>query len=235
MARKEEINKMAKQNPFDTVGQMVEHIFPELAESEDERIRKEIVAIFKGKIPYTSEEDAKRYIAWLEKQQPLDKEELAEEALKYIARQFMNWLDAGTPEDKMCLSNMECEDIEDAFLKDDWARITHYIKKKLEKQEDTNETSDEWGEEDKQIIWSIEQVMNCASLLNIVPEKIDNIKSWFKSLKPQKKQRNPTEKQGQKLDATEVIEWINNQACCGYIEDIEVEKFVEQFKKDFGI
>ena len=35
---------------------------------EDERIRKDIIAIFKGKIPYTSVEDAKRYIAWLEKQ-----------------------------------------------------------------------------------------------------------------------------------------------------------------------
>ena len=35
---------------------------------EDEKIKKEIIAIFKGKIPYTSEEDAKRYIDWLEKQ-----------------------------------------------------------------------------------------------------------------------------------------------------------------------
>jgi hypothetical protein len=41
----------------------------------------------------------------------------------------------------------------------------------------------EWSEEDEQIILSIEQVMNCASLLNIVPEKIDKIKSWLKSLK----------------------------------------------------
>lgn len=45
-----------------------EIIFPELCESEDERIRKNLIAIFKGKIPYTSEEDAERYIAWLEKQ-----------------------------------------------------------------------------------------------------------------------------------------------------------------------
>lgn len=46
----------------------LEYYFPELAESEDEKIKKEIIAIFKGEIPYTSEEDAKRYIAWLEKQ-----------------------------------------------------------------------------------------------------------------------------------------------------------------------
>lgn len=46
----------------------LQSVFPELKESEDERIRKDIIAIFKGQIPYTSEEDAKKYIAWLEKQ-----------------------------------------------------------------------------------------------------------------------------------------------------------------------
>jgi len=39
-----------------------------------------------------------------------------------------------------------------------------------------------WSEEDEQIILSIEQVMNCASLLNIVPEKVDKIRTWLKSL-----------------------------------------------------
>lgn len=37
------------------------------------------------------------------------------------------------------------------------------------------------------------------------------------------------------LDADKVIEWLNDQACLGWIEDIEVEKFVEQFKKDFEL
>ena len=40
-----------------------------------------------------------------------------------------------------------------------------------------------WSEEDEQIALSIEQVMNCASLLNIVPEKVDKIRTWLKSLK----------------------------------------------------
>ena len=43
--------------------------------------------------------------------------------------------------------------------------------------------SSAWSKEDEQIILSIEQVMNCASLLNIVPEKIDKIRTWLKSLK----------------------------------------------------
>lgn len=32
-----------------------------------------------------------------------------------------------------------------------------------------------------------------------------------------------------------VCEWLNNQACLGWIEDVEVDKFVDKFKKDFGI
>lgn len=35
------------------------------------------------------------------------------------------------------------------------------------------------------------------------------------------------------LNADKVIEWINNQACQGWIEDVEVDKFIEKFKKDF--
>ena len=41
----------------------------------------------------------------------------------------------------------------------------------------------EWSEEDEKIALSIEHVMNCASLLNIVPDKIDKIRVWLKSLK----------------------------------------------------
>ncbi len=50
------------------VRRTMEYLFPELKESEDERIKKELIAIFKGQIPYTSKEDAERYITWLEKQ-----------------------------------------------------------------------------------------------------------------------------------------------------------------------
>ena len=43
-------------------------IFPELRESEDERIKKAIIRILKGETVYISKEDTDRYIAWLEKQ-----------------------------------------------------------------------------------------------------------------------------------------------------------------------
>lgn len=38
----------------------------------------------------------------------------------------------------------------------------------------------------------------------------------------------------QKLIFSDVIEWLYDQACQGWIEDVEVDKFVEKFKKHFG-
>jgi len=42
----ERASKLRVQNPFDTVSQMMEHIFPELKESEDEKIRKSLMDFF---------------------------------------------------------------------------------------------------------------------------------------------------------------------------------------------
>lgn len=69
----ERASKTRVQNPFDTVGQMVEHIFPELKEKEfeDERMKKAIIHIL-----YENYTDAAvidgveiaEIVAWLEKQ-----------------------------------------------------------------------------------------------------------------------------------------------------------------------
>ena len=40
-----------------------------------------------------------------------------------------------------------------------------------------------WSEEDEKMVLGIEQVMTCASFLNIVPDKIEKIKDWLKFLK----------------------------------------------------
>ena len=47
---------------------LLESLFPELSNLRDERIRKEIISVFKGEISYTSKETIQKYIAWLEKQ-----------------------------------------------------------------------------------------------------------------------------------------------------------------------
>lgn len=65
-------SKLRVQNPFDTVGQMVEHIFPELKESEDERIRKGLIkavsGTLKGNTLYGTDVTREEALAWLEKQ-----------------------------------------------------------------------------------------------------------------------------------------------------------------------
>lgn len=42
---------------------------------------------------------------------------------------YMDYLDKHKPEGKMCLSNMECYDIDKAFLEQDWVKLLRYLKK----------------------------------------------------------------------------------------------------------
>jgi hypothetical protein len=46
-----------------------------------------------------------------------------------LAIRFMDYLDENRPEDKMGLSNSECEDIDKAFNENDWNKIIRYIEK----------------------------------------------------------------------------------------------------------
>lgn len=47
----------------------------------------------------------------------------------YLGIALMHYLDTNRQEGKMCLSNMECADIDKAFDEQDWAKIERYIKK----------------------------------------------------------------------------------------------------------
>lgn len=53
---------------FTEAQKAAEFIFPELKESEDERIRKDIIRVLKGEISFVSEKENEKFIAWLEKQ-----------------------------------------------------------------------------------------------------------------------------------------------------------------------
>lgn len=57
-------------DPHITIGLKgnLKDIFPELGETEDEKIRKDIIRVLKGEISFTSEKENEKYIAWLEKQ-----------------------------------------------------------------------------------------------------------------------------------------------------------------------
>ena len=53
---------------------------------------------------------------------------------KILAIALMEFFDKNRPEGKMCLSNMECADIEAAFSQGDWDKLFRYCEKYLKKQ-----------------------------------------------------------------------------------------------------
>ena len=62
----DEAIKVAEKYHNGTLKDVMETIFPELAESEDERMRKELICFLETEIPQCNARD--KYIAWLEKQ-----------------------------------------------------------------------------------------------------------------------------------------------------------------------
>lgn len=50
---------------------------------------------------------------------------------RILAMGFMEFLDEHRKDGKMCLSNMECADIERAFDNQDWDKLARYMDKYL--------------------------------------------------------------------------------------------------------
>ena len=175
---------------YSDVKQTLNYLFPELAESEDERIRKELIDYINRLTVTPNNIDIyNSWIAWLEKQgnnsnqnwkptkeqinalehfvrsiaesgyaspyddntkllkslindlyklekqgEPIDENRLAKGVLIEVADSIIRWLDANCADGNMCLSNMECEDIENAVRDADWQKVYGYMKKKLERQ-----------------------------------------------------------------------------------------------------
>ena len=134
---------------------VAEKYCPELKESEDERIRKALIEHCQKQAEMyntllTGKEYSKvqSWIAWLEKQggiTKLSEEEqnrFAKGVLSSCALSFINYLDAHKYEGKMCVSNGECEDIENAFHNAMWDRLHRYYCKYIEKQDEQKQSSD---------------------------------------------------------------------------------------------
>lgn len=64
--------------------------------------------------------------------------EFAKGVLTSCALSFINYLDAHKYEGKMCVSNGECKDIENAFHNAMWDRLHRYYSKYIEKQGKTS-------------------------------------------------------------------------------------------------
>ena len=119
-----------------TIAETFIKVFPELKESKDEGIRKALIRAFESlnTIKFWNGIERTDILSWLEKQKPIDENEFAKGVLIRIAMSIMQWLDANLAEGNMCLSNMECEDLENAVRNADWQKVYGYMKKKLEKQ-----------------------------------------------------------------------------------------------------
>lgn len=123
--------------PFsDTCTCVVESIFPELKESEDERIRKELIEHIKAnkEVDYVlfKKFSPDEVIAWLEKQTQSDKEEVLKGARRGVALSIMDFIETNTQ--GMCMSNIECKNLKDAVVNNDWAKVYAFMKLKLDKQ-----------------------------------------------------------------------------------------------------
>lgn len=79
-------------------------------------------------------------------------------------------------------------------------------------------------------VLEFEEVQNLVHALSLV--LFDNILEQNKDVLIRLKDNEPAPKW---IKADDVEEWLKDQACCGWIEDIEIEKFVNKFKKDFGL
>lgn len=67
-----------------------------------------------------------------------EQNKFANGVLTSCALSFINYLDAHKYEGKMCVSNGECEDIENAFHNAMWDRLHRYYCKYIEKQGEPN-------------------------------------------------------------------------------------------------
>lgn len=127
----------------------------ELEENEDDRIRKAILSTLKdletvlGWDFVGDDVDILDAYAWLEKQGDITKlseeeqNRFAKGVLGSCALSFIDYLDAHKYEGKMCVSNGECEDIENAFHNAMWDRLHRYYCKYIEAPEEPLENYDE--------------------------------------------------------------------------------------------
>ena len=75
----------------------LESIFPELRESEDERIRRELIEYLRGDLDDITTDDTDRWIAWLEKQKeqnPAEKSSMLKILKEHLANTPREQLDA---------------------------------------------------------------------------------------------------------------------------------------------
>mgnify|MGYP002516559551 CR=1 FL=1 len=174
----------------------LEKMFPELCESEDEKIRKELIEHVKDqqssfisapdcRDKYEEEENDKynSWLAWLEKQGEQSSLNINRECLKGIKRvqEYQDLSDWEKEFDKiasMYAHNKNQEGYNDSwYVKERAAEMLYYAKKELEKQGGQKPA---WSCEDETRLQACLDTLQANSLMGKVDTVMTN---WLKSLK----------------------------------------------------
>lgn len=255
----ERASKLRVHNPFDTVSQMVEYIFPELKESEDEKVRKEILNVFKqldkGSTICGRNYDYDKWIAWLEKQGEQKTEpkfhpgdwitngQLTCKVLDVVGKSYELHL----YNDDYCHFETDVQSVDEDYhlwtIRD--AKDGDLIYVSTEKKgiqaifhEYKNDT----------ILFHCYLCadfvqggcMPIGSIELTYPLQKTHYSRFFEKMHKAGYEWDGKKKELKKIEhkmfnPDKVIEWLNDQACQGWIEDVEVDKFVDKFKEDFGL
>jgi len=185
----------------------LEHFFPELSESEDERIRKEIISFVLEVLSRQKDnyEDRKfdSWLAWLEKQKEQKPAEWSEEDGKnleetlYFIREFQ--------QSNRCKDE---GDMQNSVTCENWLKSRF---KSLRPQ-----PHKEWTEEDEKNITEILCILHMASLSDETRTRLCN---WIRNIHPHWK---PSEEQMEALD---------NARFCKFYDRNELDSLYEDLKK----
>lgn len=263
-----------------------EYIFPELKESENEKIRKELIAHFRNTRCVT-EEGAKKiakWVAWLEEQGEKkasyttmvetgdgginalvtrelptegcdDEQKHVDEAEPkfHIGDKIRIFRKGAANEEPMTITKIDgkgywsgdlflcnftdadrlklveqkpADEDEPKFRPGD---IVQYITDSTDRRriEEIDTLCNMYHTDSSPIMFEVEDewkvVVNAEDVEQESVDKVDFEKKELKKI------------ESKKLDPDKVIAWLNDQACQGWIEDVEVDKFIAKFKKDFKL
>ena len=111
-----------------------------MTDKEKRELKDGIISIFKrfNILDHTAtigglRDDILRYINSLQEAKEADLENY-NKVKKVLSISFMKFLDENCPENKMCLSNGECFDIDKAFDEMDFSKLFRYMEKYLKAQ-----------------------------------------------------------------------------------------------------
>lgn len=153
----------------------MEDLFPELAENEDEKIRRELVEYLKGDLDDVTTDDTDRWINWLEKQKPRDYRRLYEEVVN--SDWFKeNYRGKSLVEEQKPID--PCDASWDAYYQRGYQRGLEVGRKE--------QKPVEWSEEDESYLQTVinEIKANKKEAREYEHKKYDAIILWLKSLRP---------------------------------------------------